>query len=84
MILPHLKQFGAAVKSGCKEALQLHLRCLRSFGLVDTSSAAMAAVRSAILLVVVVGVPEPDDLLCDAVGAGELDLITRFVRTFGR
>lgn len=55
MILPQLRQFGAVVKSGWIEALHGHLRrSVDSFGLVESSSAAIADVRSDMLDVVVV------------------------------
>lgn len=55
MILPQLRQFGAVAKSGWIEALQGHFRrSLDSFGFVDSSSAAIADVRSERLDVVVV------------------------------
>jgi hypothetical protein len=53
MILPQLRQFGAGAKSGCIEAKQLHFRdSLLRVGFVETSNAAMAAVRSEMLVVV--------------------------------
>lgn len=56
MILPHDVQLGAGAKRGCKVALQLHFRALEveRVGFVESSSAAMAEVRSEIELVVVV------------------------------
>jgi len=56
MIFPQFRQLGAGVKSGWMEALQEHFR--RPFinaGFVETSSAAMAAVKSAMLWVMSVG-----------------------------
>jgi hypothetical protein len=56
MILPQLRQFGAGVKSGWMVALQGHLRggWEGRDGLVESSRAEMADVRSAIEEVVVV------------------------------
>lgn len=54
MTLPQFKQFGAVAKSGWIEALQSHLRrSVDNLGLVESSSAAIAEVRSAMLEVVV-------------------------------
>lgn len=53
MIFPQLRQFGAGSKRGWILALHVHLRAPPlSVGFVDTSKAAMAAVRSLILFVV--------------------------------
>lgn len=53
MILPQLRQFGAGAKSGWMAAKQEHFRdSLLRVGFVDTSSAAIAAVRSDMLVVV--------------------------------
>ena len=53
MILPQLRQFGAGAKSGWIEAKQEHFRdSLLRVGFVDTSSAAIAAVKSEMLVVV--------------------------------
>jgi len=66
IILPQLRQLGAVEKSGWIEALQSHLRRSDdSEGFVDSSRAAIAEVRSAMLEVVVVaplprGVDVPD------------------------
>lgn len=58
MILPQVRQFGAVVNSGCIEALHVHfLRSEDSDGFVAISKAAIAAVRSDTLVVVVVVVP---------------------------
>lgn len=59
MILPQFRQFGAVVKSGWIEALHGHLRRSEdSFGLVESSNAAIADVRSDMFEVVVVpGLP---------------------------
>ncbi len=55
MIFPQDKQFGAVAKSGWIDALQGHCRrSVESEGLVDSSSATIAAVRSLMLEVVVV------------------------------
>jgi hypothetical protein len=55
MILPQFRQFGAVSKRGWIDALQGHfLRSLDSDGFVESSSAAMAAVRSPTLDVVIV------------------------------
>ena len=55
MIFPQLRQFGAVVNSGCIDALQSHfLRSEDNLGLVESSKAAIADVRSAMLDVVVV------------------------------
>lgn len=65
MILPQDKQLGAVANSGCTDALQGHFRrSVESDGFVESSSAAIAAVKSLILVVVVAttfdGVEEPD------------------------
>jgi hypothetical protein len=55
IIFPQVKQFGAVSNSGCIEALHVHF--LLSFdtdGFVESSRAAMAAVRSATCEVAVV------------------------------
>jgi hypothetical protein len=79
MILPQDKQLGAVANSGCIDALQGHLRrSVESDGFVESSSAAIADVKSLMLEVVVVadlnGVDAPE---C----AGFLDC---FVLTLGR
>lgn len=78
MILPHDKQLGAVSNSGCIEALHGHFRRSEdSEGLVLSSRAAIAEVRSLILEVVVAlcGVDDPE--LC----AGFLQVLDF---TFGR
>ena len=53
MIFPQLRQFGAGSNSGCSVAEHAHFRLsVLKLGLVDTSNAAIAAVRSVILFVV--------------------------------
>jgi hypothetical protein len=72
MILPHDKQLGAVSNKGCIDALHGHLRrSEESEGLVLSSRAAMAEVRSLMLEVVVAlwGVDEPE--LC----AGFLEVL---------
>lgn len=56
MILPQETQFGAGAKRGCKVVLQLHFLGVEveSVGLVESSRAAMAEVRSEMELVMVV------------------------------
>jgi hypothetical protein len=65
MILPQDKQLGAVAKRGWIDALQGHFRrSVESEGFVESSSAAMADVRSLMLAVVVVvdldGVEAPE------------------------
>lgn len=68
MILPQFRQFGAVENSGWIDALHVHfLRCEDNVGFVANSKAAIAAVKSETLVVVVVvgplcGVEVPD---CD-------------------
>lgn len=84
MILPHLRQLGAVAKRGCTEALQSQRRrSVDRLGFVESSKAAMAAVRSFTLEVVVValdlvGVDVPD---CGKLCAGFFDCL---VRTLGK
>jgi hypothetical protein len=81
MIFPQLRQFGAGVKRGCIEALQLHVcRFFADVGLVETSSAAIAAVRSAIFVVMMT---DPFAGLDDPEPAGREDL-AGFDFTFGK
>lgn len=55
MILPHERQLGAGAKSGWIVVLQVHFRgVVDEVGLVESSRAAMAAVRSLMEDVVVV------------------------------
>jgi hypothetical protein len=55
MILPQDKQLGAVAKRGWMEALQGHFRrSVKSDGFIESSSAAIADVRSLMLAVVVV------------------------------
>ncbi len=67
IIFPQFRQLGAVSKSGCIEALHVHfLLWFDRVGFVDTSKAAIAAVKSATFAVVVVvavalwGVDVPD------------------------
>jgi len=67
MILPHDKQLGAVSNKGCIEALHAHCRLSEdSDGLVLSSSAAIAEVRSLMLDMAVgfCGLEEPE--LCTA------------------
>lgn len=79
MILPQDKQLGAVANRGWMDALQGHFRrSVESDGFVESSSAAIADVRSLMLEVVVVadlsGVEEPECAV----------FLDCFVRTLGR